>query len=132
MGSQYRKYTNVVRRVSSSSGVSQTIEIGRQWTLTYRGQVWRPPTDVYETNENLVIQVEIAGVSEDNLHITFGEHRLIIDGVRSDTSAKLGYHQMEIAYGQFRTELHVPVPVDADKITAAYQDGFLIITMPKS
>jgi HSP20 family molecular chaperone IbpA len=105
--------------------------LGHQWTLAYQGRVWRPPTDVYETDDNIVVKLEIAGMSEEDLAITFSEGSLVVSGVRVDPAAKLGYHQMEISYGEFHTEVFIPLPVDVNCIEATYQNGFLHVTLPK-
>ena len=38
---------------------------------------------------------------------------------------------MEILYGQFETEVHIPWTVDEDGVKATYQDGFLSVLLPK-
>jgi HSP20 family protein len=86
---------------------------------------------VYETRDSIVVKVEVAGMVEDDFAITFAERTLVIAGVRHDPSAKLGYHQMEIAYGEFRTEVYIPEVVDPDSIEASYKDGFLMVVLPK-
>jgi HSP20 family molecular chaperone IbpA len=111
--------------------VSRTIVLGQQWTLAYQGRVWRPPTDVYETDDAIAVKIEIAGVSEEDFAITFSEGNLVVSGVRADPAAKLGYRQMEISYGEFHAEVFVPLPVDVDCIEATYQNGFLHVTLPK-
>jgi HSP20 family protein len=102
-----------------------------QWILPRQGQAWRPPTDVYETDDNIVVQVEVAGMAEDDFAITFADQSLIITGVRRDPSDKLGYHQMEIPYGEFRTDVYVSKAIDIDSIEASYENGFLLVTLPK-
>ena len=109
-----------------------TIISGRQWILTHHGQIWRPPTDVYETDSSVVVKVEVAGMDEDDFAITLADRILVIAGTRHDPSAKLGYHQMEILYGEFRTDVYIPETVDVDSIEASYKDGFLLVVLPKS
>jgi HSP20 family protein len=103
-----------------------------QWVLSRHGQVWRPPTDVYETDNDIVVKVEVAGMAEDDFSITFVDRSLAVAGVRRDPSAKLGYHQMEIPYGEFHTEVYVPEAIDVDGIEASYSNGFLTVTLPKA
>ena len=102
-----------------------------QWILPHRGQAWRPPTDVYETEDSIVVKVEVAGMAEDDFAITFADRNLIISGIRRDPSAKLGYHQMEIPYGEFRTDIYVSKAINIDEIEASYENGFLLVTLPK-
>jgi HSP20 family protein len=96
------------------------------------GSLWTPPTDVYETDELIVVQVEIAGVKQSDLAVSLQERRLIISGSRADSGpVRRAYHQMEVNFGDFRTEVDLPVPVDEPQIDAQYSDGFLRIVLPK-
>jgi HSP20 family protein len=79
-----------------------------------------------------VVTVEIAGMEENDFFISLDARRLIIGGVRRDPAAKLGYQQMEIMYGQFETDVHVPGSIDEDRIEATYQNGFLSVSLPKA
>jgi HSP20 family molecular chaperone IbpA len=117
---------------SKSGRFVQTVITSGQWTLTRQGRIWRPPTDVYETDSSIVIKVEVAGMAEDDFSITFADQSLVITGVRRDPAAKLGYHQMEILYGEFRTDVHLTVPITTDNIKAEYEAGFLVVTLPKT
>lgn len=97
-----------------------------------RSRVWRPPTDVYETSTHVVVKVEIAGVREDDFRICLSERVLSISGHRGDPTDKLVYQQMEINYGSFLTEVYLPWPLAGDSIEAVYQEGFLIVKLPKA
>jgi HSP20 family molecular chaperone IbpA len=100
---------------------------------TVRAQnAWRPPTDVYETDGALVVKVEIPGVAEQDFQITIAGRRLVIAGARNDPASKLGYHNMEIRYGAFRTEIRMPWLADEDAIEASYEDGFLYVRLPRA
>lgn len=132
MGGQYQRQSGVLRHVLSTGYVSHTISLGQQWTLTYRGHIWRPPTDVYETDDTVVVKLEVAGMAEDDFNIIYDNGVLAISGMRRDSAAKVGYHQMEIPYGEFHTEVLVPVPINVDSIEATYQNGFLFVTLPKN
>ncbi|MBN1955999.1 MAG: Hsp20/alpha crystallin family protein [Anaerolineae bacterium] len=100
------------------------------WMIVRRAQCWEPPTDVYETEEGLVVQVEIAGICEDDIDITLNERTLVIQGVRVDAERKRSYHQMEIRYGEFRSEVYLPAAVDAERVEATYENGLLRICFP--
>lgn len=101
------------------------------WVTYQRARVWEPPTDVYENEEGLVVQIELAGVSERDIQITLDERVLVVSGVRRDPEPKQAYHQMEIRYGEFRTEVYLPWVVDPDQVDAEYEDGFLWILLPR-
>jgi HSP20 family protein len=102
------------------------------WRSLQRSNLWRPPTDVYETDEAFVVLVEVAGMRGLEFSVSLEKQTLSIRGVRGDTSAMKAYHQMEIAYGQFETAVRIPVAVEATEIEATYGDGFLRVVLPKA
>lgn len=111
----------------------QFIEAGPgQWRITLRTPQWRPPTDVFETDDEFVIRVEIAGMREEDFNIEMDERILSIRGVRSDNTARRAYHQMEIRFGEFSLALELPGQIVAEKIKAVYDNGFLVIVLPKA
>jgi HSP20 family molecular chaperone IbpA len=105
---------------------------GQRWVSIRQHKIWRPPTDVYETDSYAVVKVEIAGMDERDFDISFSSRRLAITGVRHDPAAKLAYQQMEILYGQFETEVYLPWAIDEEQIEATYRNGFLSVLLPKS
>jgi HSP20 family protein len=94
--------------------------------------VWRPPTDVYETGDSAIVIVEVAGLSEGDYEISLTGRMLVVSGERRDPAEKLVYQQMEIRYGRFRTEVHVPWALDGTDHTATYENGFLRISLRKA
>jgi HSP20 family protein len=92
---------------------------------------WRPPTDVYETEESVVVKVEIAGMSERDFAVSLSNRTLTVSGVRRDPESKLSYQQLEIPYGHFSTEVFLPYSVERNDIGATYENGFLTVTLPK-
>jgi HSP20 family protein len=102
------------------------------WRMLKRSHLWRPPTDVVETETSYEVVVEIAGMRGADFSITYNQKVLSIHGTRTDTKSKKAYHQMEIAYGEFVSEVELSGPVDAPQIEATYNDGFLRVVLPKS
>lgn len=103
-----------------------------RWISAQPTKTWYPPTDVYETDDHVVVKVEIAGMEEGDFTISLSGRMLTITGVRFDPAAKLAYQQMEIAYGRFQTEVYLPRPVADNEIEATYKDGFLKVVLPKA
>ena len=99
------------------------------WQVT--SSLWSPPTDVYETDDNYIVRIEVAGMHEADFEVAFDKGTLIVRGVRTDVPEKRGYHQMEIHFGKFTTSIAIPGPIDLDNSKAEYRDGFLMITLPK-
>lgn len=105
---------------------------GQRWVSARQHKIWRPPTDVYETDDCVVVKVEIAGMEGEDFNISLDSNRLVISGGRRDPSAKVGYQQMEILYGQFETDVYLARAIDEDRIEAMYQNGFLNVFLPKA
>jgi len=93
---------------------------------------WVPNTEVYATDNGLVIKVELAGMRSEHLEITVEGTRLRISGNRPDgcRSPKAHFLVMEINYGPFESVLEVPAGYDLSQAKAAYLNGFLRIDVP--
>ncbi len=93
---------------------------------------WVPNTDVYVTDNGLVIKVELAGMRSEHLEITVEGNRMRISGNRPDgcRAAKANFLVMEINYGPFESVLEVPPGYDLSQAKAAYLNGFLRIDVP--
>jgi len=97
-----------------------------------RSNVWKPLTDVYETDTSLIVKMEIAGLRDEDLEVAIQENVLLVSGIRSGMSERRAYHQMEIPYGKFEISIDMPVAVKVERSSAEYKDGFLTITLPKA
>ncbi len=97
-----------------------------------RGDRWRPDVDVVETESDVVVRVELAGVRSDDVRVTVDGPILRINGVRAphDVAARR-LHQMEIASGPFERQVRIPVPFDREHVSANLADGFLTVTLRK-
>ena len=93
-----------------------------------------PLMDIYETEDHLVVVMEIAGMKAEDIQVTFDKDILSISGSRKEPSSppKTRLHQMEIDYGKFQRTLRIPFPLKSDDFRATYRQGFLVITVPKS
>jgi HSP20 family protein len=102
------------------------------WRVSVRRpHTWHPPTDLYELDEKFIIRVEIAGMNKEEFCVSLENNILTISGNRPDMPLRRSFHQMEILFGDFKTSIELPSPVDADQVSAEYRDGFLNIHLPK-
>lgn len=93
---------------------------------------WKPPTDVYETDDTLVVSMDIAGVRHEDFSVEVSEGILTIGGSRSlKREGKRHYHAMEVQIGPFERRLRLPVPVDPQSLRATYDNGFLEVRLTK-
>jgi len=123
------KYT---RRVRPDAAFQNMWESFGSWPMM-AAIVWRPPTDVYETPNEIMVVLELAGVAEDAMTITLFSDLLVVEGRReqpvlADIKA---CQQLGIKYGDFRSEVQLSGPVDKDKVTAEYKNGLLKIILKK-
>jgi len=115
-----------------SADESESLRQGAdRWRNGVRSHIWRPATDVYETGDSIVVRVEIAGMREEDFSISLTGSQLTVRGNRPDIQERRAYHQMEIFFGEFTTEVELPGPVVSDQVTAEYITGFLRLVFPK-
>ncbi len=108
------------------------LEPGTTWQVSPQRQAWRPPTDVYETENEYVIEMDVAGMHRSDIQIALQGRRVFIVGVRRAPRGELrAYHQMEINTGEFRAVVDLPDAVDATEATATYEDGSLRVVIAK-
>jgi len=93
---------------------------------------WVPNTDVYTTEDGIVVKVELAGIRREDLELAVEGNRLLITGQRPDGSRMPGikFLVMEIHYGAFECVIEVPSGYDLCQARAAYQNGFLRVDIP--
>lgn len=93
---------------------------------------WKPPTDIYETDEALVVYMDIAGMQSEDFTVEFAEGILTIAGERKPRrEGKPHYHAMEVQVGPFERRFRLPVPVEPESIRANYENGFLEVRLAK-
>jgi HSP20 family molecular chaperone IbpA len=68
---------------------------------------------------------------EEDFSISLAGNQLSIRGNRPDIQERRAYHQMEIFFGEFQTEVDLPGPVVSDQVNAEYVAGFLRLVFPK-
>jgi len=94
---------------------------------------WSPPVDLHETPEGYVLTAELPGLNRDDLEIQMQDGRLTLSGVRRERDGTCDqYHRVERGRGSFSRTFQLPLPVDAERITADLRDGVLTITCPKA
>ncbi len=98
------------------------------------GRSWTPKSDVFETDESLIIQVDIPGVDAQQVDVQCEKGRVSITGERSFSAnvPKRQYYRIENSYGAFERSFDLPRTVDLTRIEAKYHDGVLTLTIPKT
>ena len=109
----------------------------RQWSSAGYGvsqTCWVPSADVYETESAIVITVELAGVNEEDAEVTLYSNAVVVEGNRRLPQLQEDgmYRSAGIRQGQFRVEIPLSSPIEAERVNANYQSGLLQITLPRA
>ncbi len=109
-------------------GVLPSVEDGVE------GRQWTPEIDIYENDNNFVIESDIPGLNIDDIKIDVQDRTLTIKGEKKfeEKTEKDKYIRVERSYGSFFRSLSLPMNVDSDKIEASYKDGTLTLNLPKT
>jgi len=119
------------------SGIISPASLNRRsigWDVQIRSGVWSPPADVFETEDAYFVKIEIAGMKEEDFLVSVEKDFLVVSGDRPDAppASRRAYYQMEIRSGHFVVAVALPGAVDIEHAEAEYEDGFLMITLPKA
>ena len=100
---------------------------------------WVPKVEIMETEAELLLTVELPGMTTENIDISFEDDVLTIRGEKKEEKKEAKeeknggpkYHLWERTYGAFIRSFTLPLTIDPAKIVAELKDGILKIRMPK-
>jgi HSP20 family protein len=95
---------------------------------------WLPSTDVFEWRGQLVITVEVPGLTPEDLQVTYRNHRVVIAGERRELKPPAGggtFLCMERPQGRFVRTITLDQALDVQKAEARLEAGVLTITIPR-
>jgi HSP20 family protein len=95
---------------------------------------WAPRVDVYEKDNNLVIEAEIPGAKKEDIEVKVKDNAVVIRGEvkREEEKKEENYYRSERFYGKFERVIPLPTDVKIEEAKAEYQDGVLKLTIPKA
>ncbi len=95
---------------------------------------WRPMVDTYEKDDAIVVNAELPGVNKEDISVDVKNNILTISGERKheEDVNEDKYFRKERFYGKFQRSFTLPDNVDSEKVDAAYKDGVLEVTIPKT
>ncbi len=95
---------------------------------------WKPALDVYENKDHFVVKAELPGMKKEDIEVSLHDGSLSISGERKTESKheEGEVYRAERFFGRFQRTVTLPTAVAADKVKAAYNDGVLTITLPKT
>ncbi len=111
--------------------IAQNIESAQQpGTMEQVNHI--PYVDIFSTNQDVIVEVEIPGVRFKDIDVTIFENTLNIkaDKYECFEEKNINYVCMERTYGKVFRAIEIPVPVNTKHIDASYINGILRITIP--
>ncbi|MGB8647180.1 MAG: Hsp20/alpha crystallin family protein [Anaerolineae bacterium] len=100
---------------------------------TLTGVLSNMPLDMYETPDEVVVNMTLPGVKSEDVNIQFNDGRLVVDAnIPAPKLENVTWHYREVMYGQYHRELTLPVRINTDKVEATLHDGFLMLHLPKA
>jgi HSP20 family protein len=95
---------------------------------------WLPSLDLSETKNEFVVKAEVPGMTPKDIDISLAQGVLTIRGEKKQEKEEKeeNYHFVERSYGSFSRSVRLPGEVQSDKIKAAYKEGILRVTLPKT
>jgi len=98
------------------------------------GAEWIPMLDLVENATEFVVRLEVPGIHKENLDIQLTGLMLTITGKREFAAEVPGetFLMKERLYGKFARKIRLPAPVTETKVVANYEDGVLLVHLPKA
>jgi HSP20 family protein len=95
---------------------------------------WTPPCDIYETDEEIILKMELPEMHKEDLHVTLENNVLTLRGERKFEEAvnRKNYHRIERQYGEFMRIFTLPTFVEGSKVLAEFKEGMLTVILPKN
>ena len=95
---------------------------------------WTPVLDLYEDKDNILVKMDLPGMSREDIDVSLHEGSLSISGERKSEQKheEAEVYRAERFFGRFQRTVTLPMAVAADKVKAEYKDGTLTITLPKT
>lgn len=102
----------------------------RHWPCTS----WTPPCDIYETEKEIVLRMELPEMRKEDLFVTLENNVLTLRGERKfeEKVNRENYHRIERKYGEFLRIFTMPAFVEGSKVVAEFKEGMLTVTLPKN
>lgn len=94
---------------------------------------WVPPMDLVESEDELILTADLPGLGEENVSIEVKDGVLAISGERENLRQEnsLSFHRAERSFGRFARTLTLPRGVDAERVSASFDQGVLEVHIPK-
>lgn len=91
-------------------------------------------TDIEDDGDKLILSADLPGFKKEDIHVDIDSDHLVINAERHSNyekkDGKGNYLRCERSYGSYSRSFSLE-GIDADNISASYQDGVLRLALPK-
>lgn len=94
-------------------------------------RTWNPATSVVEAESGFVVEVDLPGISHEEVEVLVQGNRLEIRG-RRDLVTEGRPQASDRPYGEFRRSLLFPVALDEKGLESEIRDGVLEVRVPRA
>ena len=132
MDSMSKKLMKELEEMQQQTGrMLRNMSISRMMTLDSGS--WQPAADIYESEDELYVYFDLAGVDSDSFQVIAAENQLRVHGQRRLPGRKAiaCVHQLEIELGPFDRTVTLPAQIDIDRVTSTYSNGILTVVLPR-
>ena len=93
---------------------------------------YTPRSDVYYTENQYVVELELPGVKKEETHLHIHEGVLTVKGIKRmhEDAENFSYQKQERRFGNFILNFNLPLDVEMENIKAKYEGGILTIRLP--
>ncbi len=128
-----RLFEDFDRGVWHSQFRNSAFDVEPFWQRSFL-RVESPAVDITEKEKFYEITAELPGLSERDIEVKVSDGTLMIKGEKKEEKEekKKDYFLSERRYGSFERRFGVPQGVDVEKIEAAFKNGVLTLTLPKT
>ena len=131
VGKKRTQAEKLLNDIMNSIKVKQ-VEVGK--TLSdYTTALQKPPADIMETNDSIIIKIDLPAVKKENIEIGITGESIDIIAKFDDESEDeyINYIQKERSYGETKRTIKLPSEIKVKEASAKFQDSVLTIKLPK-
>ncbi|MFC2164708.1 Hsp20/alpha crystallin family protein [Acidobacteriota bacterium] len=130
-----KKIRPIIRTVRTEAEINrlagEVFERNRE--LIALGEGWVPVVDISESDTDIIVEAELPGVSDKDVHLVLHNNRLEIKGIKKEVlvHSRVKYFRLERECGPFRRYVFLPNVVNPDRTKAILENGVLTIVFKK-
>ncbi|MBE7497156.1 MAG: Hsp20/alpha crystallin family protein [Verrucomicrobiaceae bacterium] len=127
----FRDFTEWENRLSRALGIGARAGNGKESISVAQ---WSPAVDISEDDKEFLVKAELPELKKEEIKVSVENGELSITGERKfeKEEKEKKYHRIERSYGSFMRSFTLPDNVSADKVSAEFKDGLLLVHLPKT